>query len=256
MFSPLFLPADKAVTAQNWNQTWRWGWSSQKAPLMMPKRADFKIWWFVVWRVLLTDACVLCWRGPCSSQFPPGQAGPPCPASWGFWAASSWPADTSAETCWNHSSDGISATDPITLLIDSFLMHLNAHQQPNDFPFLYELLMTHEAASHSCRIKSITKDAKYQNTPTYGVVLSCSSKSFRSRLNEISVNVSVHRKDEWKFQKGTCNFLSGVKEIHLMDDNDYRQFGEKEVSVSECSTVSGFSIKSVSSSTCFTSSKR
>lgn len=68
-------------------------------------------------RVFLTDACALCWRGRCSSRFPPGRAGPPCPASWGFWAANSWPAGTSAETC----CTDVTASAPITWLAGSFL---------------------------------------------------------------------------------------------------------------------------------------
>lgn len=49
--------------------------------------------------ILLTDACVLCWRELCSSRFPPGQARPLCPASWDFWEASFWFGDISDETC-------------------------------------------------------------------------------------------------------------------------------------------------------------
>lgn len=47
----------------------------------------------------LTDACEPCWRELCSSQFPPGQARLLCPASWDFWAASSWSVDTLDEIC-------------------------------------------------------------------------------------------------------------------------------------------------------------
>lgn len=48
---------------------------------------------------VLTDACVPCWRGPCSSLSPPGQARPLCPASWDFWEASFLSDDISDETC-------------------------------------------------------------------------------------------------------------------------------------------------------------
>lgn len=62
--------------------------------------------------VLLTDACVLCWRGLCSSQFPPGQARPLCLASWDFWEASFLSVDISDETCCTHTQrDGVNGTD-------------------------------------------------------------------------------------------------------------------------------------------------
>lgn len=74
------------------------------------------------------------------------------------------------------------------------------------FSFWFVLLVTHEAASHSYKMKSIKKP-KYSNV----VVLSSSCQSFGSWLNEFRVNMSVHRMDERKHQKPTCNFLSQAK---------------------------------------------
>lgn len=52
--------------------------------------------------ITLTDACALCWRELCSSHFPPGRAGPLCPASWDFWETSSLSVDILDETCCTH----------------------------------------------------------------------------------------------------------------------------------------------------------
>lgn len=157
----------------------------------MPQRADIeKNDLLGVLRVLLTDACALCWRGRCSSRFPPDQAEPPCPASWGFWAASSWPADISAETCCTEVT-GSAPPILISLLIGLFcpLFFFLTHKctwthipaPTADFSFSFVLLVTHEAARYSCKMKSIKKP---QNTPTYCVVvLSCSCQSSGSWMN-------------------------------------------------------------------------
>lgn len=140
-----------------------------------------------VLRVLLTDACALCWRGRCSSRFPPGRAEPLCPASWDFWEASSLSGDISAETCCTHRLR-ISCTDQHTDCLFSFLlaratsrpwepplfffytqMHTNTHH-PADFSlFIY-------APCDSWGCESFVqgkKRAKIQ--PTVFVVLSCCS---------------------------------------------------------------------------------
>lgn len=229
----------------------------KKAPYVTSQRADLeKSDLLGVLRVLLTDACALCWRGRCSSRFPPGQAEPPCPASWGSWAASSWPADIAAETCCtevtvsvppisSHYSSARFGRYFFLLFFFYTQMNLNTHRRPDCWLFLF---VCAPCDSRGCQ--PLMQDKKHKKTKKTKILQpTVCCQSFGSWLNEFRVNMS-------KISKADVQFPFPGKVIHLSTDNNFRPLARrKRLLQSSAKSLAFQSQKLCFSSACFTSSR-
>lgn len=144
----------------------------------------------------------------------------------------------------------------VSLLFFSFFntqTHLNTHHRPHCWFFL---LVCAPRDSRGCQPliqdkKHKKKKKKYSNV----VVLSCSCQSFGSWLNEFRVNMSVHRMDERKHQKPTCNFLSQAKSFIWAPVTTSDPWREGSDYFRARRSLCSFNHKACFSSACFTRSR-